>query len=186
MKSLSRNKNLPFPKDDIIALEAIRRFIESNLQIKYRLHYFYQEFIRVHKNNFVTIWFMKFRFKDFYGINIMQYLNECRMNKGAKLLLQKRNAPIKEIAHEVGLSNNFWGNFKKYFGLTPTQYRQNNKPIYTPKEIILIRKIKNYNKEIIQLITKKDHVLPVYIRVKKLLPDSLRRLLNYLNQYKEK
>lgn len=64
-------------------------------------------------------------FKEYTFSNFVDYLIEVRMKSAHRLLLE---TPMKlnEIAQQVGYTNfsSFLRNFKKYYGMTPTEYRQ--------------------------------------------------------------
>lgn len=64
--------------------------------------------------------------KNQYNTTPYKYITDLRMNYGANLLLHT-DMSITYIACEVGYSNsnNFTLRFKKKFGMTPKQYRQN-------------------------------------------------------------
>ncbi|MFB5663227.1 AraC family transcriptional regulator [Alteribacillus sp. HJP-4] len=64
-------------------------------------------------------------FKRETGMNLNEYINLLKMSK-AKELLSRTNKSIKEIAGVVGLYDEkyFMKLFKKYEGLTPTEYRK--------------------------------------------------------------
>jgi two-component system response regulator YesN len=64
-------------------------------------------------------------FKKVFGYNFSDYLNLIRINK-AKELLKDDSLSIKEICYLVGYSdpNYFSKVFKKYEGVTPTEYRE--------------------------------------------------------------
>ena len=64
-------------------------------------------------------------FKKEMGTTPIAYLNQVRMKKAAKKLLETKN-PIQEIAETVGIldSNYFVKCFKKEYGITPTAYRK--------------------------------------------------------------
>ena len=67
-------------------------------------------------------------FKQQVGKNPLEYLNEIRvMTAARKLLVSREN--ISDIAYEVGYedANYFSRIFKKYFCITPKQYRDNAK-----------------------------------------------------------
>lgn len=68
------------------------------------------------------------RFKAYAGRSPMEYINECRVNK-AKGLLCGTNKSIETILYECGFSNRtaFFKKFSKYTGVTPLQYRKNQK-----------------------------------------------------------
>ncbi|ANE45160.1 AraC family transcriptional regulator [Paenibacillus swuensis] len=64
-------------------------------------------------------------FKNETGQNFFDYVIECRMNK-AKKLLKETNLKIYEVAEMSGYasSKHFMSVFKHAFGVTPTQYRE--------------------------------------------------------------
>jgi two-component system response regulator YesN len=63
-------------------------------------------------------------FKTETGATAMQYLKALRMEK-ARELLDTTYLSVKEVAVQVGLNDtsHFVRDFKKAFGQTPTQYR---------------------------------------------------------------
>lgn len=63
-------------------------------------------------------------FKDETGVSLKQYLKEQRMQK-ARELLQTTFLNIKEVMLKVGVKDesHFVRDFKKRFGLSPSQYR---------------------------------------------------------------
>lgn len=65
-------------------------------------------------------------FKEETGNNFVEYVTERRMDR-AKNLLKKQDTSIKEVCAEVGYSdpNYFSRIFKKYQGVTPTEYKEN-------------------------------------------------------------
>lgn len=69
------------------------------------------------------------QFRRAMGVPPKQYLSIRRISK-AKMLLLRTQDPIKEIALRTGFENEFFffRIFKKYTGLTPTQYRAKNLP----------------------------------------------------------
>ena len=66
-------------------------------------------------------------FKNETGQTLNQYLTEFRMEK-AKLLLRDARYKISDISSRVGYSDgNYFGkSFKKYSGLSPSEYREKN------------------------------------------------------------
>ena len=64
-------------------------------------------------------------FKKETGINFSSYLTEVRMD-AAKHLLQNSDTLIYEIAEATGYSNSgYFGKvFKKYYGITPEEYKR--------------------------------------------------------------
>ncbi|MEN6314374.1 MAG: response regulator [Clostridiaceae bacterium] len=67
-------------------------------------------------------------FKNETGKSIMSYINEVRMDKAAALIKGK-DMPIKNIACQVGIDDQFYFNkvFRKYFGVSPTDFRNSKK-----------------------------------------------------------
>ncbi len=64
-------------------------------------------------------------FKNDTGINIIDYLNKIRIEKSA-YLIQQGKVSLKNITDEVGIQNynHFFKLFKKYYGITPGEYKQ--------------------------------------------------------------
>jgi len=64
-------------------------------------------------------------FKRELKINFVDYLHKIRIQK-AQELLKNQNLKTYQVANMVGFSNEkyFSQLFKKYTGLTPTQYRE--------------------------------------------------------------
>ena len=69
----------------------------------------------------------KREFKDYYGISPGKWLTKKRLEL-TKLLLTTSRKPISEIIYDCGFENlsHFSRIFKKYYGLPPLHYRQNN------------------------------------------------------------
>lgn len=67
-------------------------------------------------------------FKDYANHSAFAHLKELRLQKAKELLLQT-DSTITEIAGEVGWTNasKFTASFKSRFGLTPQEYRKENK-----------------------------------------------------------
>ena len=63
-------------------------------------------------------------FKEQQGVGILEYINRLRIER-AKELLEDKNLKVNDIAQMVGYipARNFLRVFKKYVGVTPTQYR---------------------------------------------------------------
>jgi len=64
-------------------------------------------------------------FKEKTGVNFLQYVNNVRLEK-AQQLLRNTGKSIHDIASDVGYTNSgvFIRNFKKCYGITPGQYRE--------------------------------------------------------------
>lgn len=67
-------------------------------------------------------------FKEEYGIGVVEYMNELRI-EAAKKLMEKEGITIKEIAEQVGFTSDihFIRIFKKYENITPGVYKRQNK-----------------------------------------------------------
>lgn len=66
-------------------------------------------------------------FKEESGMNITQFMTECKLKKAAKLLVES-NIPLEELIKQVGFSssNYFIKKFKEKYSITPIQYRRNS------------------------------------------------------------
>ena len=66
-------------------------------------------------------------FKDETGVTIYDYITNMRMEAAKKLILDQ-NITIKKISEKVGYNNiqSFIRMFKKYYRLTPIEYRRKN------------------------------------------------------------
>jgi two-component system response regulator YesN len=66
------------------------------------------------------------RFKERFGENFVDYITSLRMNKAAQMLLEP-DVKIYQIAEMVGYEDGayFSSVFRKFFGETPKQYREN-------------------------------------------------------------
>jgi len=64
-------------------------------------------------------------FKKDTGINVMDYLNKIRLEKSVQLM-QESSLALKDIIYEVGIPsyNHFFKLFKKFYNVTPYEYRQ--------------------------------------------------------------
>lgn len=66
------------------------------------------------------------QFKNMTGFTIIQYINQCRIDH-AKILLLNGELRIKDIASEVGFSDEFYFSktFKKHEGISPANFIKN-------------------------------------------------------------
>ncbi|MEI9909758.1 MAG: AraC family transcriptional regulator [Bacteroidota bacterium] len=69
---------------------------------------------------------LKSGFKAIFGESVYAYQMEKRLEKGRRLLMDT-SLPIEIISKELGYEDppSFANEFKKYFGMPPTKYRQN-------------------------------------------------------------
>ncbi|MBN2795713.1 MAG: response regulator [Clostridia bacterium] len=76
---------------------------------------------------YVSIYYLSRMFKKEIGKNFTDYINEFRMNK-AKQYLNESNFKAYEVAEMVGVPDPHYFSklFKKYTGVSPTEYRKNN------------------------------------------------------------
>lgn len=66
-------------------------------------------------------------FKQIAGINFIDFLTNVRI-ENAKTLLRKTDMKINEVAESVGYQHSYFNRiFKKYEGITPSQYRERNR-----------------------------------------------------------
>lgn len=74
----------------------------------------------------VTETYMSKLFKAETGSTIIQYINHQKLDKAKELLRRYRSKTVHEISSEVGIEDPFYFNriFKKFMGMTPTQYRK--------------------------------------------------------------
>ena len=72
----------------------------------------------------VSIAYMSYLFKKYFGENFSDYLWKLRVER-AKELLRETSQPVEEICLAVGYENvsSFRRKFKKELGITPSQYR---------------------------------------------------------------
>lgn len=93
-----------------------------------RIHHHYQDPLSIEemadymgysKTHFMAL------FKQYTGTSCMEFVIQVRLRAACNLLVNS-SKPILDIAQEVGFNNlsNFNRQFKHYYHLTPTQYRQ--------------------------------------------------------------
>lgn len=77
-----------------------------------------------HKFNFNSSYLSKI-FTKYIGENPLKYLTSLRINKAKHLLLNNKELTIKEVAEQVGYSDQFYFSriFKNITGLSPASYR---------------------------------------------------------------
>ena len=58
--------------------------------------------------------------------SLIEYLNDCRLPYAAKLLTERPDLSVADVAHESGFANadTLGRNFKVKYALTPTEYRE--------------------------------------------------------------
>lgn len=119
---LSRTEKDPNPLDaNIQRAERIRTYINT--------HYF--EIVNaseIAQKLGISVRHVNTIFKEQYHVTPMQYLNEVRMEKAKKLLMETEK-DIASICFEVGFEaiSTFYRRFKEYTSLSPNKYRVNHK-----------------------------------------------------------
>lgn len=113
--------------------EKINRYNNKSIKLVLRkamdyLHQHYNEPVtlnEVAEKIYVSTCYISRMFKKELGINFVDYLNGIRMEK-AKDLLQDPRYKTYEVAEMVGISDAHYFSrlFKKYEGLTPTEFRE--------------------------------------------------------------
>lgn len=76
-----------------------------------------------HNSYYTPAYFSKI-FKECFGKNVTEYINEIRISEAIKLM-QETSQSIENIAHTVGYKSkkHFYKNFKLQTGMTPSQYK---------------------------------------------------------------
>ncbi|RJX37516.1 AraC family transcriptional regulator [Paenibacillus pinisoli] len=98
-------------------LILIHRFIRKNYEQQLSLHQLAE---LIHCNHI----YLSNTYSKVFGISPMRYVQYLRMKK-AKELLTASNIPVIEIANQLGYisSSQFSAYFKRYYNLTPSEYR---------------------------------------------------------------
>jgi two-component system response regulator YesN len=78
---------------------------------------------------YVSAPYLSRRFKEKTGLTLMEYLEDIRMDKAQEYLVNSE-AQIADISEQVGYFEPayFAKVFKKKYSLSPSEYRQKNKP----------------------------------------------------------
>lgn len=100
-------------------LVALRKEIYSTPQIQWNVD------MMAKQMNVCSAYLQKI-YKKTFGISCISDVIDCKI-KYAKDILSKTNMSISEIANECGYKNDvhFMRQFKKYVGVTPSEYRSN-------------------------------------------------------------
>lgn len=104
------------PKDNIVSF--VMDYVKDNLAEEIYLD------ALAEKLN-ISSGYLSTYFKEKTGTNLVEFVNETRVNKAASLLLNDSRLKIQEVAEAVGYRNitSFNRMFKKYTGLKPSEYR---------------------------------------------------------------
>ena len=102
-------------------MNEIEKFIRNNYNHDIKLQEISDHF-------YISREYISRKFKQEYGVNISEYIINIRM-ESAKELLQNSNLKIYEIANRIGYQDDkyFRKVFKKLIGVTPNEYRDNQK-----------------------------------------------------------
>lgn len=94
---------------------ARRLFLKPDLSRKSLLSEFH-----IPTNKFATI------FRQYAGCSFPQYINNCRLDYAVRLMHENPQWNMEAIAGEVGMStSSFYSQFKKKFGMSPTDFKSN-------------------------------------------------------------
>lgn len=99
------------------AVESVVGYIQANLSQDLSLTRL-SEYTMLSRNYLSRI------FKEHMGVNLVDYITRCRMDKAAEMLSNTR-LPIEQIARALGYNtpHYFSKRFREHSGLTPNQYR---------------------------------------------------------------
>ena len=77
------------------------------------------KFVGLHRSYLTNL------FKAKMGVSPQEYLMQCKLNQARKLLDETDN-PIQEISRQIGYDNplTFSKTFKSFYGVSPREYRQ--------------------------------------------------------------
>jgi len=106
--------------EEINRLDAVLHYIDNHLADNIAIKELAAEAF-LHPNYFIRL------FKTSMGLSTINYINKKRMEK-AKKLLSTMDTTISDIARQTGFYNisYFSKMFKKYTGLTPSEYRNSH------------------------------------------------------------
>lgn len=106
------------PTKTVVALieKVIMEHLEEDLSLEY-----------IAEKVFLSPKYISRIFKEEKGVNITQFITDCKLKKAAKLLLET-NITIEELIKQVGFSssNYFIKKFKEKYSITPVQYRRSS------------------------------------------------------------
>lgn len=113
---LKKNTDDTYRKNERIRelIDYINNNYQKNLSID-----FLADFIGYSKTHFMTV------FKQHTGTSCTEFIIQVRLSKACDLLINT-TSPILEIASNIGFNNlsNFNRQFKRYYQVTPSQYRK--------------------------------------------------------------
>jgi pimeloyl-ACP methyl ester carboxylesterase/AraC-like DNA-binding protein len=104
---------------DVTTLYLVRDYLETALGQEHTLE-------RLSRRFGLNEFKLKTSFKQLFGVPVIAYLNELRLEQAHVRLLHGRE-PVQEIAETLGYrhANNFSSAFKRRYGISPQQVRRN-------------------------------------------------------------
>ncbi|UUZ86172.1 helix-turn-helix domain-containing protein [Paenibacillus sp. P26] len=117
VRFIARNSTLA-PKSKL-SPAVIAQYIESHYMVNLHLDHMAEKYETSAK------YFSNY-FKKAFGVNFVDYLNKVRLSH-AKESLKHTERSVAEISESTGYLNSstFTSTFKKYYGISPTEYRKN-------------------------------------------------------------
>lgn len=121
VENLDARRGVYKNKIDNYVVEQVIAYVENHYDEKITL-------AEIADINFVSVWHLSKLISKYCNKNFKDIVNEIRMEKAKKLLLEK-NYKIYEVSEKVGISDitYFSKVFKKYSGCTPNEYRNQRK-----------------------------------------------------------
>jgi two-component system response regulator YesN len=103
--------------------QAIARYIEQNYMNNLDLNHM-ADMLETSPKYFSNF------FKKAFGVNFVEHLNKVRLAQ-AKNMLLSTDLSVSEIGERTGYLNSstFTSTFKKYYGISPSEYRKKHEPI---------------------------------------------------------
>lgn len=110
-----------YQSDILLQIQAVQHYLEENYHNPCSLHELSSKF-------HLSSSYLSHQFKDITGHSVMGYLTACRI-AAAKRMLVQTDTDISKIVADCGFSDssNFSRKFRALTGLTPTQFRAENK-----------------------------------------------------------
>jgi AraC-like DNA-binding protein len=114
---MNKKRNIYFSRHEVVLLKDLKFFLSANFSDRITIKGLSVK-LNINQSK------LKSGFRRFHGQSLHQYLIQVRM--GAAVEFLKTGKPLKEIAKLCGYSSqqNFSTAFKKYFGHSPGQRRQ--------------------------------------------------------------
>lgn len=132
-KSLEELQNfiISFAQECICLVTSLKETQHSEI-IKKTMEYINKNFTRdislddIASSVYLSSRYLSRVFKQEVGCTIYEYITKLRMDYASRLIATTKEAQIKDIASEVGYNNvqSFIRFFKKYYSVTPEQYRK--------------------------------------------------------------